>query len=63
MKREEIEKKYNPDVFLKRRLDRLLASGDIVLDGEVYRLARESNVFTLLDDIALRLKKIISRRV
>ncbi len=59
---EEIEKKYNPDIFLKRRLDRLLASGDLLLDKENYCLAGKRNIFIVLDDISLNIKKIIMSR-
>ncbi len=62
MSREDIEKKYNSDIFLRRRLDRLLASGDLVLAGDVYQLRRRQNIFMLLDIVSERLQKVISKR-
>lgn len=55
-----IERNYNPDIILKRRLERLLASGDLIEVDGVYRLARVRNIFIALDRSSASIRKFIT---
>lgn len=55
---EEILKRYNAQSILKKRLDRLICSKDLALEGSVYKLKNRRNYFTITDGVVAALRKM-----
>lgn len=54
---EQILNRYNAQMVLKRRLDRLMCSGDLVSESSIYKLKNRKNYFTITDFIVAALRK------
>jgi hypothetical protein len=57
----ELASRYNAAMILERRLDRLLRSGEIVLEQGTYRLIKKANFFFMIDSIANLIHRVIKR--
>ena len=58
---QELLRRYNAQTILKIRLTRLLGSGDIVFDGDIYKAANKHNFFLVSDIIAKKLQTMVER--
>ena len=59
---DELLSRYNAQTILKKRLERLLASGEINSDGTRYRIQNPSNFFLFKDFIARKILKIVGHK-
>ena len=55
----EINSAYNDRTILDLRLKRLLASGDVYLEGGTYKIGRANNAFFAIDGVARKLHALI----
>lgn len=58
---QELLGRYNPEIMVNLRLQRLIGSGDIVEKGGRYRVIKRGNLFFIFDAIAGVLKRWIGR--
>ena len=58
---DEILKRYNTGILLKRRLDRLVYAKNLVYDGKLFHIGKRHNFFLLMVDVGSRLRKILSK--
>jgi hypothetical protein len=58
---EELLKRYNAKTILKRRLERMVYSGDLVLEGKNYRLKKTGNFFLVFHAVSSFLEKALTR--
>ncbi len=61
MSAEELLQNYNAIFILEKRLRRLIASGELIQQGEIYQIKKNVNIFFFIDFIVRNLQKIIAR--
>ena len=54
----ELLERYNAEAILKERLKRFLGSGEVVQEGEIYRIGKKRPMFFLLERITQLLRSI-----
>ncbi len=55
---EDLLRSYSAKEILNIRLERLVSSGDLSLEGGVYKLKRQCNFFLVMDTMATRLRML-----
>ncbi len=55
----EILKRYNADMILRTRLERLIGSGEIIVEGPIYRIGKYPCIFLTLHYIGRILNRIV----
>ena len=60
MSAKELLENYNAVFILEKRLKRLTTSGELIRQGEIYKINKQINVFFFIDFIVVFLQKITS---
>lgn len=55
----ELLKRYNARLILETRLKRFVGAGELIIDGERYRMGKPSRIFYMLDALSRCIHKII----
>ena len=56
--KDELLLKYNTETILKRRLNRFIGSGEVILEGERFKIGKKKNFFSFLENTSKVLQKI-----